>query len=152
MPRKKIVAPEMIDSVAKNMFNVLPMLRKRLLHMDVVQAEHGIPLSHVQVLSMLNDGKTLSVSDISRRLGIAKPNITPLVDRLLALGLVERQRDENDRRVVNVVITDTGMKKLDAIQATIAEQVRKQVDQLTAPEFKELSEALDSLARILNVL
>ena len=152
MPRKKTIAPEMIDSVAQNMFHVLPLLRKRLLNMGVVQAEHGIPLSHVQVLAMLNDGKTMSVSDISHRLGIAKPNITPLVDRLLDLGLVQRQRDTNDRRVVNVLITEEGTRKLNDIQNTIAGQVRQQADHLTAADFKELTEALDSLARILSVL
>ncbi len=152
MAKRKSIDPQMIDSVAQNMFHVLPLLRKRLLHMDVVQAEHGIPLSHVQVLAMLNDGKSLSVSDISRRLGIAKPNITPLVDRLLERGLVERQRDASDRRIVNVVITGEGTRTLSEIQATIAEHVRQQVEHLSTAEFKELSEALESIARILSSL
>ena len=82
MTKKRTIDPAMIDSVAQNMFHVLPLIKKRLLHMDLVQKEHGTPLSHVQVLAMLQDVGTMSVSEISRRLGIAKPNITPLVDRL----------------------------------------------------------------------
>ncbi len=152
MAKKKSIDPKMIDNVAQNMFHALPLLRKRLLHMDVVQTEHGIPLSHVQVLTMLNDGGSLSVSDISHRLGIAKPNITPLVDRLLDLGLVQRQRDNSDRRVVNVVITNAGTEKLAAIRGTIAEQVQQQADHLSASDFKELAQALESLTRILSAL
>lgn len=83
MTKIRTVDPAMIDSLAQNMFHVMPLLKKRLLHMDAVQREHGIPLSHVQVLAMLQDAGTMSVSEISRHLGIAKPNITPLVDRLL---------------------------------------------------------------------
>ena len=152
MPRRKSADPQMVDSVAQSMFHVLPLLRKRLLHMDVVQAEHGIPLSHVQVLAMLNDGKSMSVSDISHRLGIAKPNITPLVDRLLERNFVQRQRDINDRRVVNVVITDEGIAAFNAIQDTISEQIRLQAEHLTGAEFKELSKALESIQRILSAL
>lgn len=152
MPKKKTVDPQMIDSVAKNMFHALPLLRKRLLHMDSIQAEHGIPLSHVQVLTMLNEQESLSVSEISRRLGIAKPNITPLVDRLLEMGLVDRRRDENDRRVVNIVILPQGMEKLVAIRGSIAYYLQEQADQLSVNEFKELADSLESITRILSVM
>ena len=91
MSKKRTLDPQMIDSVAQNMFHALPLIKKRLLHMDMIQREHGTPLSHVQVLAMLQDAGTMSVSEISRRLGIAKPNITPLVDRLYEAGYVDRQ-------------------------------------------------------------
>ena len=152
MTKKRTIDPTMIDAVAQNMFHVLPLLKKRLMHMDMVQKEHGTPLSHVQVLAMLQDAGTMSVSEISRRLGIAKPNITPLVDRLLESGLVDRQRDVSDRRVVNVVILPAGEEKLNAIRRTISEQVLGQVETLSSAEFKELFDALDSINRILSNL
>ena len=116
MTKKRTLDPEMIDSVAQNMFYALPLIKKRLLHMDMVQKEHGTPLSHVQVLAMLQDVGTMSVSEISRRLGIAKPNITPLVDRLFEAGYVDRQHDENDRRVVNIVLLPAGMEKHEPVR------------------------------------
>ena len=152
MPKKRIIDHQQIDTLAQNMFHALPLLKKRLLHMDLVQSEYGIPLSHVQVLFMLQDAGTMSVSEISRRVGIAKPNITPLVDRLLESGLVDRQRDVSDRRVVNVVILPAGEEKLAAIRRTISEQVLGQVETLSSAEFKELFDALDSINRILSNL
>ena len=152
MPKKRTIDPQQIDNIAQNMFHALPLLKKRLLHMDLVQSEYGIPLSHVQVLFMLQDAGTMSVSEISRRLGIAKPNITPLVDRLLEAGLVDRQRDVSDRRVVNVVILPAGTEKLAAIRRTISEQMLAQVENLSTSEFKELCDALESINRILSTL
>lgn len=152
MTKKRTIDPAMIDAVAQNMFHVMPLIKKRLLHMDMVQKEHGTPLSHVQVLAMLQDAGTMSVSEISRRLGIAKPNITPLVDRLLEAGLVDRQRDVSDRRVVNVVILPAGTEKLAAIRHTIAEQLLAQVENLSTSEFKELCDSLESINRILSNL
>ena len=152
MTKKRTIDPAMIDNVAQNMFHILPLIKKRLLHMDLVQREHGTPLSHVQVLAMLNDVGTMSVSEISRRLGIAKPNITPLVDRLFECGYVDRQHDENDRRVVNIVLLEAGKEKLDAIRATISHQIQRQVDGLSVSEFRELNESLSSIVRILTSL
>lgn len=152
MTKKRTIDPAMIDSVAQNMLHVLPLIKKRLLHMDLVQKEHGTPLSHVQVLAMLQDAGTMSVSEISRRLGIAKPNITPLVDRLFESGYVDRQHDENDRRVVNIVLLPAGEEKLAAIRATIARQIQVQSEDLSVSEFRELNDSLASLVRILSSL
>lgn len=150
MSRRKSLDPAVIESIAQNIFNVMPLLRKHLLHMDVIQSEHGIPLSHVQVLSMLNETGSMSVSEISHRLGIAKPNITPLVDRLIEEKLVDRIRDTQDRRVVNVVILEAGREKLAAIRATIGEQVQEWAQNISAADFRELADALSSLTRILS--
>ncbi|MBQ7785267.1 MAG: MarR family transcriptional regulator [Clostridia bacterium] len=152
MTKKRTIDPAMIDNVAQNMFHALPLIKKRLLHMDLVQREHGTPLSHVQVLAMLHDVGTMSVSEISRRLGIAKPNITPLVDRLYESGYVDRQHDENDRRVVNIVLLPAGEEKLSDIRATIARQIQVQSESLSASEFRELNDSLSSVVRILSSL
>ena len=152
MTKKRSIDPAMIDDVAQNMFHALPLIKKRLLHMDLVQREHGTPLYHVQVLAMLNDVGTMSVSEISRRLGIAKTNITPLVDRLYECGYVDRQHDENDRRVVNIVLLEAGKEKLASIRSTISRQIQLQVDGLSVSEFREFNESLSSVVRILSSL
>ncbi len=152
MTKKRTIDPATIEAVAQNMFFVLPLIKKRLLHISDVQKEHGTPLSHVQVLAMLQDVGTMSVSEISRRLGIAKPNITPLVDRLFECGYVDRQHDENDRRVVNIVLLPAGEEKLAAIRSTISSQIIKQADRLSASEMRELNDSLSSVVRILGSL
>ena len=150
MPKAHTVTTEITESIAQNLFAALPIFRKRLLHMDVIQREYNIPLSHVQVLAMLNDNGSMSVSEISRRLGIAKPNITPLVDRLTEASLVERQRDAQDRRVVNIVIRPEGTEKLTAIRTTMLDLVTLWADSLSIADLKELNKSLASITRILG--
>lgn len=150
MPRRKSVNKEMVEQVAKTTFDVLPMLRKRLLRMDIVQAEHNVPMSHVQVLTMLGENGVMTVSEISQRLGIAKPNITPLVDRLIADGYVERRRDETDRRVVKVVLLPEGEEQLASIQETIVRHAMRWVGTIPDKDFYELERSLNSIVRILE--
>ena len=150
MPRKHIVNDALIDSVAQNLFLALPIFRKRLLHMDVIQREFNVPLSHVQVMAMLNDNGSMNVSEISRRLGIAKPNITPLIDRLIADHYVERKRDENDRRMVNVSICPLGITRLMEIRAKMRELVGEWAISLSASELRELNESLRTITLLLG--
>ena len=152
MRRKKAIDPALLESISRNLFSVMPLLRKRLLHLDVLQTEHGIPLSHVQVLSMLQENGSMSVSEISHQLGIANPNIPPLVDRLIGSGFVDRIRDTHDRRVVNIVILDAGREKLRAIENTIGNYVSQWTDELTAADFRALDESLETIHRVLSVL
>ena len=150
MTKKRTLDPEMIDSVAQNMFYALPLIKKRLLHMDMVQKEHGTPLSHVQVLAMLQDVGTMSVSEISRRLGIAKPNITPLVDRLVNAGRVDRVRSTTDRRVVNVVIQKEGRKRLREIRASLVAGIENWGGSLSMDDFRALNESLETVVKLLE--
>ncbi len=142
--------PAVVENIATQIFQALPMLRKRIQKFDMMNADHAMPLSHVQVLAVLEEEGSMTVSEISRRFNIAKPNITPLVDRLSADGLVERQRSTLDRRVVNIAILDAGRERLRQTQESINRMITGWSDRITPEEFKELSDALDSLIRILS--
>ena len=150
MPRKHASTEELIDSLASNLFLTLPIFRKRLLHMDVIQREFNIPLSHVQVMAMLNDNGSMNVSEISRRLGIAKPNITPLIDRLIEEKYVERHRDEKDRRMVNINICPEGENILEDIRIKMRTLVGKWATGLTATDLRDLNESLETIHRVLG--
>ena len=106
------------------LFQAWPLMRRRLLPSSAQQAEFGMPLSHVQVLVMLDHRGSLSITEISNSFGIAKPNITPLVDRLIEEGLVMRERNSADRRVVNVVICEKGRERLADIYRPVRQPLR----------------------------
>ena len=146
------VSTECVESIAQGIFQVQPLLKKRLVKLSAIQSEQGIPLSHVQVLAMLEEVGSMSVSEISKRFGIAKPNITPLVDRLVNAGLVDRVRSETDRRVVNIVILEEGRERLRQIQNALNAHVAGWQNSLTAEEFTRLESALSDILAILSKL
>ena len=150
MPRKHATNEELVDSVAHNLFQALPIFRKRLLHMDVIQREFSIPLSHVQVMAMLCDNGPMNVSEISRRLGIAKPNITPLIDRLIRDQYVERNRDDKDRRMVNVTICPSGIDELEKIRKKMRDLVSGWASGLSDSDLRALNESLETIHRVLG--
>jgi DNA-binding MarR family transcriptional regulator len=150
MPRKNAAKEGLIDDVASNLFLAIPIFRKRLLHMDVIQREFNIPLSHVQVMAMLNDNGSMNVSEISRRLGIAKPNITPLIDRLIQENYVERIRDEKDRRMVNISICQAGVTELEQIRKKMRLLIGDWATKLNTSDLRALNDSLTAIRRVLG--
>jgi len=144
------VSDQCVERIAQGIFQAQPLMKKRLAKLSAIQADQGIPLSHVQVLSMLEEVGSMSVSEISKRFGIAKPNITPLVDRLVNAGLVDRVRSETDRRVVNIVILEEGRNRLRQIQNALNSHVAGWENVLSAEEFTRLDRALIDIVEILG--
>ena len=70
----------------------------------------AIGLTYPQYLAMLvlweQDGPT--VSELGERLNLDSGTLTPLLKRMEAAGLVQRQRDPQDERRVRIALTSTG--------------------------------------------
>src|SRR5947199_958205 len=72
-------------------------------------AEVGLSLPKLAALHRLTDaGGSLPLGQLAERLACVKSNVTQLVDRLEADGLVVRAADPNDRRSRLAVLTEVG--------------------------------------------
>ena len=132
------------------LFQAWPLMRRKLLPSSAQQAEFGMPLSHVQVLVMLDHRGSLSITEISNSFGIAKPNITPLVDRLIEEGLVMRERNSADRRVVNVVICEKGRERLADIYRGLCDNLFDWTRTLSREDLASFNDALETIVRLLS--
>ncbi|MCH5287528.1 MAG: winged helix-turn-helix transcriptional regulator [Christensenellaceae bacterium] len=147
MPKSWTTDSALVDSVAKNLCEAVVLLPKQLLHVDELTRSFGMPFSHIQILVMLASGD-ITIGDISTTLGIAKPNITPLLDSLSERGLVERVRGTGDKRIVNVHLTEAGQEMLSKLQAAIAEQVTGWEKRCNRSDIKQINNALAFLVQI----
>lgn len=134
----------LLESITGNLFEALPLLPKRLVRVDAITREFDMPFSHIQIICMLQGG-SMSIGEISKNLGIAKPNITPLLDNLHERGLVERVRSVKDRRVVNVALLPEGEEVAQKLRETIAGQIMAWPECISPAEAKRLNNALACL-------
>lgn len=151
MMKKWTEDTELVDSISVNLLDALAVFPKRLVQVDALLRQFEMPLSQIQILVTLADGD-LSVGQLSQRLGVAKPNITPLVDVLSARGLLERYRSLTDRRVVNVHLTEKGMALIEEIRQAVSKQIVEWHVQLNRSEAKELNTALSRLLRLMAAM
>ncbi|HWI52030.1 MAG TPA: MarR family transcriptional regulator, partial [Symbiobacteriaceae bacterium] len=64
------------------------------------------------VLKVLENAGTMTVSDLAQKIGISTAGATGLLDRLVRANLVERTRDQSDRRIVWVRLSGEGANQL----------------------------------------
>lgn len=104
-------------------------------------------LSHKQVglLAVVDVSLARSQRDIADRLNVAPSLVVALVDQLIALGAVTRERSQTDRRVQVVSITEDGRAML-AGAARVAAALDAELTQRLSPAGR------DALATLLNEL
>lgn len=83
-----------------------------------------VQLSGLRLVAAAEDGAT--VAQVAEVLGVAASNASRLVDRLVAFGVVHRERATADRREVRVTLSGAGrrlLKKIDDAQVVRLERV-----------------------------
>jgi len=108
----------------------------------------GISQSQFNVLRILRGAKpdAIPAGKIAERMVNRDPDLTRLLDRLEAAGLVEKSRDTEDRRVVNVRITNAGLERVEAASKAVARAIGIALGSMGARDLNQLAELLE-LAR-----
>ena len=126
-----------IETIAENLMTIHPLLFKSL--SKQMKARTSITPAGLFVLRGLKKNGILSMSLIGKYLSMPKPHITVIIDRLIEEGCVERQHDPDDRRIVNISITQKGLTDLEDINQVIAEELKTKLLVLNADELEQLS-------------
>jgi DNA-binding MarR family transcriptional regulator len=131
------------DELLFSLLDVAHALKERL---EEALASAGLSMAKFDVLSQLAEaGEPVTLSELAEGSCCVRSNITQLVDRLEADGLVRRIDDPADRRVVRAGLTPLGTKR----QAEGA----RQVDRVQAEFAASLSESdRKALKRVLATL
>lgn len=91
---------------------------------------YGLRPAQYNVLRILRGAhpERLNCRQVAVRMMTREPDLTRLLDRLENSGLVRRERQESDRRIVRVGITWAGLELLRQIDAPMLELHRLQFD------------------------
>lgn len=138
----------MIDTERTGLFAVLHASSVLESRVEARLAEVGLSLAKLAALHHLSRaGESLPLGQLAERLSCVKSNVTQLVDRLEADGLVSRAGDPNDRRSRLAVLTVSGRKAY-AKGSEIQAQAEKELfGALSADESRQLHELLAKLQK-----
>jgi DNA-binding MarR family transcriptional regulator len=95
----------------------------------------------MRLLRAAHPGKVQTLSLASRLVSRA-PDVTRLLDKLVERGLVERERPPENRRVVNIGITEAGLTLLHKLSAEVRACHVRQLGHLDAEEMRTLTHLL----------
>lgn len=100
---------------------------------------------YYRILSILKEEESLRMGDLAQRLDIRPASLSPQLKKMESLGLIKRQRDDKDLRVIRLSLDDRGQEALDQVRDQ-RERRRQEINGWLTPEegllFTVLSDKL----------
>jgi DNA-binding MarR family transcriptional regulator len=113
-------------------------------NLGAVAADHG--LTPAQARAVVTLVEPAPMRELAARLSCDKSNVTGIVDELERRGLVARQTDPHDRRIKQLVFTDTGRELRRALRARLYDDAPA-ISTLNREEEAQLRELLRQAIR-----
>jgi DNA-binding MarR family transcriptional regulator len=112
-----------------------------------LEAAVDLPFRWYDVLVHLEEaGAGAPMNEVASRILASKSGLTRVIDRMEKAGLVRRERPEDDRRVVLVLITPEGLTTLKAARRVHRDGIRRHfTEHLTAAELRTLAKTLEKV-------
>lgn len=115
----------------------------------IISARLGVHRSDLRCLHMLEAGPA-TAGEVAAHTGLTSGSVTALLDRLEALGYVERRRSDADRRSIEIAILEPSITELNAVDAEIKQGIRDFFIDKPVAEVAETGRALGQFADALG--
>ena len=110
-------------------------------------AELGLTTAQLRVLFYVRADPGVTAGALATRLSVTPPTISGIVDRLVKLGLIRREDDEADRRLVRNHLTDTGVSACGRLERGAEVFTRRILVEMDHNELEELIRGLCGFIR-----
>ena len=107
-----------------------------------------LSLVHLNVLFVMHADGPMPMRALSESMDVSQASATGIVDRMEQRGLVERQRDDEDRRVVRVAITDEGRRLIVGMAQERREHLAQMLEQMTDEELDAFLVGAKAMRRV----
>ncbi|MFC7063588.1 MarR family transcriptional regulator [Halobacillus seohaensis] len=108
--------------------------------------------THFHILNIIADADSIRTTDIGKKLAIRKSNLTPLINKLMDKNFIIRVRDNEDRRVIYIELTEEGKVFLEEKREILQQEVKERLGKLSVEDQRKLQEAVFNLDSVLSKL
>ena len=141
-------AAEELDSAVAPVLAPLGLAFKRMV--TIVERETGVNAGQWFVLTMLGKEDGVAQGAICQRFDLDPSRLTRIGQALEREGMVRRERDPEDNRVVRMYLTGEGRERLRHLPGLDRELERRIREVMSDEELKELRRLLTVLAGVLK--
>jgi len=127
-------------------------LTKKVVTLDGVKLSYDLSLSKIKAISAFTEDRPFSMGELAKNAGVTLPSMTEAIDKLVKENIAERERDENDRRVVKVNLTEKGKEMRTEFTMKMRKELLNIFSRLSEEEVSELGNSLDKVRQILEKL
>jgi len=134
--------------------NVMSTLRQIIraidLHSRQLTKRYGLTGPQLLVINEIKRSSKKQISEISKNVSLSQATVTSILDRLCQQGFTVRQRSDQDKRKVNMYLTEKANKILDQKPSMVQDKFTEQFDKMEDWEKYMLLASLKKLASMMN--
>lgn len=108
---------------------------------------HGFTSSQCYSMIEILKAGSLTMNDLSDKMNLDSSTMTRVIDKLVRDELIKRDRDEADRRIVLVTLTEKGREAAEALNSSVNEYYKKIITSIPSGKVDEI---LSSIAILLK--
>jgi len=143
---KDLVEIEMRMLEVKNLFSGIS---TEMVKSSVGIMGFAVNMSQLKAMTAFSEDSLLSMGELCKMANIKMPSMTEAVDRFEKEGILDRIRNNEDRRVVKVKMTEKGKKMHKEILKRRADELTKIFGVLTTKDRTKLVDSLKNVSEIL---
>lgn len=119
---------------------------------SLVKNQIGSDLTNDQhfTLRYINQVGSCTSSELAEVFDVKKSAITAMITRMWEKGLIQRTRDENDRRVVYLTLTEKGNELYIKAEEKIHNLVESLINRFDQAEIQQFIETFEKLDKVLS--
>ncbi len=147
-PPARDLADDLVAALEQTIPRYIRSIRQAV---EQAEGEDRLTLQQLRCLQMLAAASgTALTTGLARRLQVAVPTMTRMLDGLAERGLIERQPDPTSRRQIRIVLTGDGRVLLDRYEAIIAARLHRLIGRLDRDQQQRLLLAVADVAAALD--
>lgn len=99
------------ESIAARALTTFPLFMHKVFHdFQPDSREFNLNKTHMKALMVIYIENSPHMSKVCSHMNMEKGSLTPVIDNLIEMKLLQRKRNSEDRRKVNLYLTDQGRK------------------------------------------
>jgi DNA-binding MarR family transcriptional regulator len=145
-----VVAPDIVEQILDQLEPLIARQRRAVAREGCLRA---VSSTQLQVLFLLSCDAPVTMGRLAEQLDVSLPSVTGIVERMVEHGLIERGRDDDDRRVVTVAPTAAGraaVEEIDRIRRRALAQLLTRLDPAQQEQALHIFAALRRTAESLD--
>ncbi len=143
---------EEFDGINRGLRNLIQLHKTLLSDFHPEISPTGLNQTHWRSLMHIADFGSECMKGVGLHVGLEAGSFTPVADRLIAEGLVERIPDSQDRRRTILGITDTGKSAVKEMKRIMKVHFAGKLSILSKKQLGNLADAMTSISEINHIL
>ncbi|MFQ5507925.1 MAG: MarR family winged helix-turn-helix transcriptional regulator [Leptospirillia bacterium] len=126
-------------------------IRATAMYSRELQVKHHVTVPQLTCLAAVAENEPATTTRIAREVQLSPSTVVGIVDRLENAGLVRRKRDTGDRRVVNITLTEEGLRLVARSPSPLQAELARALESLPDLERATIALSLEKLVNLLHV-